>query len=155
MYVCVRAQSCLTLYNPMSCSLPGSSVHGILQARRLEWIAISFSRGSSQPRDWTRVSRIGRQLLYPWPTWESLCLSVFYLSKADFNFTLIQLAPLQGLLTLWSGHLVKPWLHVPGSCMTRGDHRPPASSSTNPSIKNNCSPFAPVEVCGPEQESLW
>ena len=45
------AQSCLTLCNPMDCSLPGSSVHGIFQAIVLEWIAISFSRGSSQPRD--------------------------------------------------------------------------------------------------------
>ena len=41
------AQSCLTLCDPMDCSLPGSSVHGILQARTLEWVAISFSRGSS------------------------------------------------------------------------------------------------------------
>ena len=46
------------LCNPMDCSLPGSSVHGILQARILEWVAISFSRGSSQLRDQTRVSRI-------------------------------------------------------------------------------------------------
>ena len=53
------AQSCLTLCDPMDCSLPGSSVHGILQARVLEWVAISFSRGSSQPRDRTQVSRIG------------------------------------------------------------------------------------------------
>ena len=45
------AQSCPTLCNPVDCSLPGSSVHGFLQARILEWIAISFSRGSSQPRD--------------------------------------------------------------------------------------------------------
>ena len=52
------AQSCLTLCDPMDCSLPGSSVHGIFQAVVLEWIAISFSRGSSQPRDQTRVSRI-------------------------------------------------------------------------------------------------
>ena len=44
------AQSCLTLCDPMECSLPGSSVHGIFQARVLEWVAISFSRGSSQPR---------------------------------------------------------------------------------------------------------
>ena len=41
---------------PMDCSPPGSSVHGILQARILEWVAISFSRGSSRPRDWTQVS---------------------------------------------------------------------------------------------------
>ena len=51
-------QSCLTLYIPMEYSLPGSSVHGILQARILEWIAIPFSRGSPWPRDWTWVSRI-------------------------------------------------------------------------------------------------
>ena len=44
-------QSCLTLYDPMDCSLPGSSVHGILQARILEWVAMPSSRGSSQPRD--------------------------------------------------------------------------------------------------------
>ena len=49
------AQLCLTLCDPMDCSLPGSSVHGIFQARILEWIAISFSSGSSQPRDGTRV----------------------------------------------------------------------------------------------------
>ena len=51
------AQSCLTFCDPMDCSLPGSSVHGIFQARVLEWVAISFSRGSSQPRDQTQVSR--------------------------------------------------------------------------------------------------
>jgi len=51
-------QSCPTLCDPMDCSLPGSSVHGIFQATVLEWIAISFSKGSSQPRDRTRVSRI-------------------------------------------------------------------------------------------------
>ena len=47
------AQSCPTLCDPMDCSLPGSSVHKIFQARILEWVAISFSRGSSQPRDQT------------------------------------------------------------------------------------------------------
>ena len=52
------AQLCLTLCDPMDCSLPGSSLHGIPQARTLEWVAISFSRGSSRPRDRTRVSRI-------------------------------------------------------------------------------------------------
>ena len=45
------AQLCLTLCDPMDCSLPGSSVHGIFQVKILEWVAISFSRGSSQPRD--------------------------------------------------------------------------------------------------------
>ena len=52
------AQSCPTLFDPMDCSPPGSSVHEIFQARILEWVAISFSRGSFQPRNWTRVSCI-------------------------------------------------------------------------------------------------
>ena len=52
------AQSCLTLCDPMDCSLPGFSVHGVFQARVLEWVAIAFSRGSSQPRDRTWFSRI-------------------------------------------------------------------------------------------------
>ena len=49
--VCARAQSCMTLCDPMDCSPSGSSVHGILQARILEWVAVSFSGGFSQPRD--------------------------------------------------------------------------------------------------------
>ena len=52
------AQSSLTICDPMDCSLPGFSVHGIFQARVLEWVAISFSRGSSGPRDRTQVSCI-------------------------------------------------------------------------------------------------
>ena len=70
----VCAQSYPTLCFPMGCSLPGSSVHGILQARILEWVAISSSWGSSQPRDGNRVSCvscIGRRVLYDQATWEA------------------------------------------------------------------------------------
>ena len=69
---CMHAQLlqlCLILCDPMDCSLPGSSVHGILQAGILEWIAMASSRGSSWPRDWTHnsyVSCIGRRVLYHW-----------------------------------------------------------------------------------------
>ena len=49
---------CPTLCDPIDCILPGSSVHGILQARILEWVAMPSSKGSSQPRDWTRVSYV-------------------------------------------------------------------------------------------------
>ena len=78
---------------PRDCSLPVSSVHGILQAKTLEWVAISFSRGSSQPRDWTCVSCIGRRFLCHWATKETwtmlivrvcVCVCVFkgsYLSQ--------------------------------------------------------------------------
>ena len=64
---CVCAQSCPTLYDPRDYSLPGFSAHGIFQTRVLEWVAISYSRGSSQPRDQTHiscVSCIGRQIRY-------------------------------------------------------------------------------------------
>ena len=53
--LCQVAQSCPTLCNPVDCSLPGSPVHGILQVRILEWVAISFSRGSSPLRDQTFI----------------------------------------------------------------------------------------------------
>ena len=61
------AQSCLTLCDPMDCSLPGSSAHGIFQATKLGWVANSSSRGSSQHRDGTRISWVsctGRRILY-------------------------------------------------------------------------------------------
>ena len=54
--LCLVTHSCLTLCDPVDCSPPGSSVHGILQARILEWVAISSSRGSSRPRDRTCIS---------------------------------------------------------------------------------------------------
>ena len=71
------AQSCPTLCDPMDCSLPGSSVHGIFQARVLEWVAISFSRESSQPRDWTRVSHIAGRRFIVWATREDLLYKSF------------------------------------------------------------------------------
>ena len=54
--LCVCAQSCPTVCDPMDCSLPGSSVPGFLQAKILEWVTISYSRGSFRPRDQTQVS---------------------------------------------------------------------------------------------------
>ena len=62
------AQSCPTLCDPMDCSLSASSVHGIFQALVLEWIAISFSRGSSQPRDPTLVFLIVDRRFTVWAT---------------------------------------------------------------------------------------
>ena len=65
-------QSCPNLCDPMDCSLPGSSVHGIFQARVLEWVAISFSRGSSWPRDRTRISHIVGRCFTVWVMREEL-----------------------------------------------------------------------------------
>jgi len=70
--VCVLvAQLYLTLWDPIDCSLPGSSVHGILQARILEWVALPSSRGSSQPRDWTWLSCVAGEFFTIWATREA------------------------------------------------------------------------------------
>ena len=73
--VCIRAKSlqlCLTLCDPMDCSQPGSSVHGILQARILEWVAISSSRGSSQHRDESASPALADRFFTPGPPGKSL-----------------------------------------------------------------------------------
>ena len=85
----MHAQSCPTLFDPMGCTLPGSSARGIFQARILGWVAISFSRGSSRPGDWRNVERL--QIL-GWPK------SVFRFSITSYKnqhelFVLIQSRP--------------------------------------------------------------
>ena len=71
------AQSCPTLCDPMDCSLPSSSVHGTFQAIVLEWVAISFSRGSSQPRDRIQVSCIVDRCFTAWATREVCTYSIW------------------------------------------------------------------------------
>ena len=79
------AKLCPTSCDHMDCSLPGSSVHGISQARILEWAAISFSRGSSRPRDWTCMSCIGRWILHHWAWWEEkMSVLQFWISLVSF-----------------------------------------------------------------------
>ena len=63
-----QSLSCVQLCNPVDYSLPSSSVHGIFQARELEWVAIAFSSLSSQPRDWTQVSLIAGKRFTIWAT---------------------------------------------------------------------------------------
>ena len=75
--------SCLTLFNPFDNSPPGSSVHGILQARILEWIAILFFRGSSQPRDETWVSCIASRFFTIWAIREAQMLYTSPLSDSE------------------------------------------------------------------------
>ena len=87
LFICYHAkllQSCPTLYDPMDCSLPGSSVHGIFLAIFLEWITISFSRGSSRPRDRTQVSHIVDRRFTVWATRE-VPWSMFKLTSEMFQ----------------------------------------------------------------------
>ena len=72
MNVCVPGHfSPVPLHDPMDCGLPGSSIHGIIQAGILEWLAISFCKGSSWTRNQICGSCIGRWILYHWASWES------------------------------------------------------------------------------------
>ena len=73
---------------PMNCSLPGSSAHGISQARIVEWVAILSSRGSCRPRDWTYVSCICRWIFfYQCATWEVIHISLYVLKNLN-NYSL-------------------------------------------------------------------
>ena len=86
---CVRkmsvTHSCPTLCNPIDCSLQGSSLHEILQARILEWVAIPFSMGSSQPRDQTQLSCIAGEFFTVWATRETPFWQNLYLKKISLR----------------------------------------------------------------------
>ena len=76
------AQSCLTIWDPVDCSPPDSSVHRILQARTLEWVAIPFSKGSSRPRNQTQVSRIAGGFFAVWASRE---ITLYYIYSVQFS----------------------------------------------------------------------
>ena len=95
------AQLCLTICNPMDCSLPVSSIHGIFQARVLKWVAISFPGASSWPRDCPRVSCIVSRCFPVWVTWEDGNIedtSIFY-SQSDYLFYSFLILPSVQLLS--------------------------------------------------------
>ena len=124
------AQLCPTLCDPMDCSLPGSSVHGTLQARILEWVATPFSRGSSQPRDRTWVSCIAGRFFTLWATREaSVLMTVSFSSVQSLSRVWLFVTPWtaarqaslsitnsQSLLRLVSIESVMPSNHLILSC---------------------------------------
>ena len=87
--VCVHAHSvaqlCPALCDPMDCSPRGSSVHGILQARILEWVAMASSRGSSRPRDQTQVSCIAGRFFTMWASWEAALICLYWRGKKSIT----------------------------------------------------------------------
>ena len=111
------AQLCLTLCDPMDCSPPASSVHGIFQARILEWIAFSFSRGSSWPRDQTRVSCIAGRVM-AWYLFKSyilcssqkyqVCILCWHLSPSNI-MEIIAVKQSSFLLGLSQWGMATPW----------------------------------------------
>ena len=116
--VCMCAkllQSCLTLWDPMDCSPPASSVHGILQARKLEWVAMPSCSGSSQTRDWTCVSYVactGRQVLYHGSHLGSPLISLQWCISRIIHFTCVSLTRLVGSMRAGT---VFGWSWIPGA----------------------------------------
>ena len=89
--MCVCMLSCsLTLCDPMDWGLPGSSVHGIFQAKILQWVAISFSKGSSRPRDQTLVSCNAGKFFTDWVTYRDICYLWFCCSLCLRNIEILR-----------------------------------------------------------------
>ena len=114
------AQSCLTLCDPMDHSLLGSSVHGIFQAKVLECIAISFSRGSSQPRDWTQVSHIAGRHFTVWATREDAKSGLIDCSHS-FKMCLSYPGPVSCVPSSWVSSECRVW-HDCGGWQLDGRH---------------------------------
>ena len=134
----MKSLSCVQLCDPVDCSPPGSSVRGILQARILEWVAISFSRGSSQPADRTWVSCIAGRHFILWATREAhkavdhvvmsrcrvascvvrrgcLVWPVLSLGQTLLAFALIHFV-FQGKLSYYSTYLLTSFFCIPIRC---------------------------------------
>ena len=108
-------QSCPTLGDPMDCKHPGSSVHEILQARGLEWGAIPFSRGSSQPREWSQVSCFADRFFTIWAIREAKCtINVMCLNHSKTS---------PPHPSPWKNCLPRSWSLVPNRVGTTGLQR--------------------------------
>ena len=128
MFCCLATKLFLTLCDPMNCNSPGSSIHEILQARILEWVAISFSRVSAQPRDRSHVSCIGWWIPDHWATREALqggllCCAVLCLA-AQLCLTLCdpmdRSSPGSSVHVIFQARILE-WVAMPSS---RGSSQP-------------------------------
>ena len=132
----------------MDCSPPGSSVHGILQARILEWVAISFFTGSSQPRNQTCVFCIGRCILYRWATW-----------KAHMLYKQAYIHPQASLAALVVKHLPASTGDIRDVGSIPGLLCPPPGNLPNPGIKPRSSALQtyslPSEPPGNQVINIW
>ena len=111
------AQSCLILWHRMNCSLPGSSIQGILQARILQWAAILFSRGSSWPRVQTQVSCIAGRLYTIWAT-RQVVLTIWWCPCVVSSLVLFEECVCYDQCVFWTKLLAFALLHFVLQCQT-------------------------------------
>ena len=123
----------------MDCSPPGSSVHGILQARILEWVAMPSSRGSSRPRDWTQVSCIARGFFTIWATREAHYKDYYYTNDQN-----VSIGTCLAIQWLCRGHGFDPWSQKIPQVEEQSS---PRAITTKPVCLN-------YEACVPRLESL-
>ena len=136
-------------------TLPGSSVHGISQARILERVAISFSRESSRPRDWTCVACIGRWILYTRATWGALWLSLpgsylFEKQQAEGEICPVPIFARVSSYSLWPWNLpsrvwVEPWINKP--CCHLSSHSLPMGWGLPPAQPTMRGPLLHCHSC--------
>ena len=127
------AQSCLTIWDPVDCSPPDSSVHRILQARTLEWVAIPFSKGSSRPRNQTQVSRIAGGFFAVWASRE---ITLYYIYSVQFS------SVTQSCLTLRSHELQHTRPPCPSPTPRVYSNSCPSSRWCHPAISSSVIPFS-------------
>ena len=133
-------QSCLTLCDPVDCWLPDSSVHGILQARILEWVAIPFSWGSFWPRDWNWVSHIAGRFF-------TICATKDMNDKSNSSCKRIQFSSVQFSCSVMSDSLRSHGLlHARSPCPTPTpgvcSNSCPSSQWCHPTISSSVIPFS-------------
>ena len=136
------AQSCPTLCDPMDCRLPGSSVHVIFQARILEWVAISFSRGSSWPRDQTQVSRIVGRPFTVWTIRVARMIPLLGFYSSDFWFSLVQFSHSVMSDSLWPHGLQHTRLSCSSPTPRVYSNSCPSSWWCHPTTSSSVIPFS-------------
>ena len=105
----IEFYSLYILYNPLDCTLPGSSVHKIFQARIMKWIVISFSRGASQPRDWNCLLHF-RWILYHWAFGKAQCvIEIFFYFIAQFCCFWTQVSLITDFLCVFPTSTMPPY----------------------------------------------
>ena len=147
--MCLVAQWCPTLCDPMDCSLPGSSIHGIFQARILEWVAVPFSRVSSESRDQSQVSCIAGRFITIWASRESLQRYKYLLSGSSGKFCWPLFYTVEFMLSCLTLQVLS-WQFVPIQAICGSAQKSASFSKVSTSFFSDALKFALPHFCLPK-----